>query len=145
MSATVAAATQQKLDFMTLLVTELQNQNPLEPMDHQQMASQLAQFSQLELTENMTTNMSTMTKTMEAMNSSFQGAMLMAQMDYAKSLLGKQITFYDSTLGTDMLGQVKKVTFNNGQPVLHTDVNIAGSGGSQQFQVGLWQITGIVM
>jgi flagellar basal-body rod modification protein FlgD len=145
MSSTVGSATQQKLDFMTLLVTELQNQNPLEPMDHQQMASQLAQFSQLELTENMTGNMSTMTKTMETMNNSFQGAMLMAQMDYAKSLLGKQITFYDPSSGTEMLGQVKKVTFQNGLPVLNTDVSIAGSGSTETFKVGLAYLTGIEM
>lgn len=144
MSGTVGSATQQKLDFMTLLVTELQNQNPLEPMNHQQMASQLAQFSQLELTENMTDNMTTMTKTMESMNGSFQGSMLMAQMDYAKSLLGKQITFYDETLGTDLLGQVNKVTFKDGQPVLHTKVDIDGSG-SKTFELGLLQVTGIVM
>jgi flagellar basal-body rod modification protein FlgD len=35
-------------DFMTLLVTQLKNQDPLNPMDSQQFAVQLAQFSQLE-------------------------------------------------------------------------------------------------
>lgn len=35
-------------DFMNLLVTQLKNQDPLNPMDNQQFAVQLAQFSQLE-------------------------------------------------------------------------------------------------
>lgn len=37
-----------KNEFMTLLVTQLKNQDPLNPMDSQQFAVQLAQFSQLE-------------------------------------------------------------------------------------------------
>lgn len=142
MSVTNATASEQKLDFMKLLVTELQNQNPLEPMDHQQMAAQLAQFSQLELTENMTTSMDSMNKAIESMNSSFQGSMLIAQMDYAKSLLGKQISFYDEKTMSDLTGQVKKITFDDGQPVLHTEATIAGSG-TYTYSVGLDQITGI--
>lgn len=141
--STVDSATQQKLDFMTLLVTELQNQNPLEPMDHQQMAAQLAQFSQLELTENMTGSMTEMNKTMQTMNNSFQGAMMIAQMDYAKSLLGKDISFYDQTLG-NITGHVKKITFDDGQPVLHTDAVMSGSDAAQTFKVDLSQITGII-
>ncbi|NDC36770.1 MAG: hypothetical protein EBZ48_01825 [Proteobacteria bacterium] len=35
-------------DFMNLLVAQLKNQDPLNPMDNQQFAVQLAQFSQLE-------------------------------------------------------------------------------------------------
>ena len=35
-------------EFLTLLVTQLQNQDPLNPMDNQQFAVQLAQFSSLE-------------------------------------------------------------------------------------------------
>ncbi|MCD6175181.1 MAG: flagellar hook capping protein, partial [Planctomycetes bacterium] len=50
MSMTSMNAVDQKLDYLKLLVTELQNQNPLEPMEQKDMAAQLAQFSQLELT-----------------------------------------------------------------------------------------------
>ncbi|MEN6306449.1 MAG: flagellar hook capping FlgD N-terminal domain-containing protein, partial [Anaerohalosphaeraceae bacterium] len=71
--STIDAASQ-KMDFMTLLVTELKYQNPLEPMDNQQMAAQLAQFSQLELTEGMNGNLQTMNETMTKMNTSFEGA-----------------------------------------------------------------------
>ena len=90
----IGSATNQMMDYMTLLITELQNQNPLEPMNNQQMAQQLAQFSQLEMTEAMNGNIGTMNSTMEAMNSTFQGALLMAEYDYARSLLGKQVSFY---------------------------------------------------
>jgi len=43
-------------DYMKLLVTQLQNQNPLEPLDNNEMASQLAQFSQLQQLESMNSN-----------------------------------------------------------------------------------------
>ena len=37
-----------RTNYMNLLVTQLRHQNPLEPMDNNEMASQLALFSQLE-------------------------------------------------------------------------------------------------
>ena len=37
-----------KDDFMKLLMTQLQNQDPLNPMDHQEFATQLSQFASLE-------------------------------------------------------------------------------------------------
>lgn len=38
--------------FLNLLVTQLRNQNPLEPMDNTQFISQMAQFSSLEQAQN---------------------------------------------------------------------------------------------
>ena len=37
-----------KDDFLKLLMAQLRNQDPLKPMDHQEFATQLAQFGQLE-------------------------------------------------------------------------------------------------
>jgi flagellar basal-body rod modification protein FlgD len=44
--------------FLTLLTTQLQNQNPLDPMKNEQFVAQLAQFSQLEGITNMSTSLS---------------------------------------------------------------------------------------
>ena len=46
-----------KEDFMKLFITELQYQDPSKPMDSNEMASQLAQFSSMEATVKMSDNM----------------------------------------------------------------------------------------
>ncbi|MCK9296865.1 MAG: flagellar hook assembly protein FlgD [Desulfobulbaceae bacterium] len=44
-------------DFMNLLITQLQYQDPMKPMDTYEMASQLSQFSNMEATLRMSDNM----------------------------------------------------------------------------------------
>jgi len=144
----IKAAGQQRLDFMTLMITELRNQNPLEPLDNQQMASQLAQFTQLELTEKMNGNLDTMNKSMTKMNTSFEGAMLMAQLDYAKSLLGQQVEFKYNYNGTNQMldGKVNRVFVKEGQLMLEVDSKISypnGTQGSETFYVPLDAVEGI--
>jgi flagellar hook assembly protein FlgD len=77
---TVPTASDIQMDYMKLLITQLQNQNPLEPLDNNEMASQLAMFSQLQQ--------------LESMSQSFSDALVTANRTYANSLLGKQVTFY---------------------------------------------------
>lgn len=77
--STTKSASDIQMDYMSLLVTQLQNQNPLDPMDNQEMASQLAQFNQLQQ--------------LETLNSSFSGALESMQRSYASSLIGKEVSF----------------------------------------------------
>jgi len=97
-----------QMDYMKLLVTQLQNQNPLEPMDNNEMASQLAQFSQL--------------SQLETMNSSFSQALVAAERTYASSLIGKEVSFVAETQeGTSDItsGTVEQVINNyEGEVVL---------------------------
>jgi flagellar basal-body rod modification protein FlgD len=81
-TSSVNAAGDIRTDYMKLLVTQLQNQDPLEPMDNNQMASQLTMFSQLEQ--------------LESMNRTFTQSLDAAQRSYASSLLGKEVSFADS-------------------------------------------------
>ncbi|MGV1099430.1 flagellar hook assembly protein FlgD [Thiovibrio sp. JS02] len=53
----VGKASLDRNDFMTLFITQMQHQDPLEPMDSYEMASQLAQFSNMEATMKMSDNM----------------------------------------------------------------------------------------
>ncbi|MDD5010523.1 MAG: flagellar hook capping FlgD N-terminal domain-containing protein [Phycisphaerae bacterium] len=85
-NSTITSASQIQMDYMKLLVTQLQNQNPLEPMDNDQMASQLAQFSSLQQ--------------LESMNSSFAQVLAITNRNYANSLLDKNVTFYTEDAST---------------------------------------------
>ena len=104
------SASSQKLDFMNLLVTQLQNQNPLEPMDNNEMASQLAQFSQLQQ--------------LESMNSNFANVLSATDRNYANSLIGKEISFAseNETGGRDITSGIVEEVINNvdGEIVLVT-------------------------
>jgi len=100
LSATSSASNIQ-MDYMKLLITQLQNQNPLEPLDNNEMASQLAQFSQLQQ--------------LESMNESFSQALATAELTYANSLLGKQVSFIAETeMGTaDITSGIVEQVYNN--------------------------------
>ena len=96
-----ATATDIQMDYMKLLITQLQNQNPLEPLDNNQMASQLAQFSQLQQ--------------LETMNSKFADVLGDVERSYAVSLIGKNISFVGQTdFGSAEIlsGTVQAVTSN---------------------------------
>lgn len=49
-----------KDEFMKILMTQLQNQDPLDPMDDREFISQMATFSQLEQTMNMAKSIDTL-------------------------------------------------------------------------------------
>jgi flagellar basal-body rod modification protein FlgD len=63
-SGTLALGT---TDFLKLLMTQLQNQDPLNPQDPTAFTSQLATYSGLEQQINMNTTMSTMSDNMSAL------------------------------------------------------------------------------
>jgi flagellar basal-body rod modification protein FlgD len=79
------------MDYMKVLVAQLQNQNPLEPLNNNEMASQLAQFSQLQQ--------------LESMNSNFAQILAITNRSYANSLIGKEVTFFAQDMETGELVQ----------------------------------------
>jgi flagellar basal-body rod modification protein FlgD len=56
-SPTTSSTQESKDQFLQLLVTQLQNQNPLDPMSNEEFTAQLTQFSMLEQLEEMNQNM----------------------------------------------------------------------------------------
>ncbi len=72
-----------QMDYMKLLITQLKNQDPLEPLDNNDMATQLAHFSEL--------------AQLESMNTNFAKTLATIQHSYASSLIGKNIEFITQT------------------------------------------------
>ncbi len=72
--------------FLKLFTTQLQNQNPLEPVKNEAFVAQLAQFSQLEATTKMADSLATMASAMKA-DKLMSGA----------SLIGKKVASPEGT------------------------------------------------
>ncbi len=102
-------ASQLQLDYMNLLIAQLQNQDPLNPMDNNQMTSQLAQLSQLSQLESANTKL-------DGMNQNFESILAGVQRSYAESLIGKTVSFYNANEEgqTEVVsGDVEKVAYNS--------------------------------
>lgn len=86
-----------KEDFLMLLVTQMQYQDPLEPMDNTQFVAQLAQFSELEQMSNLNTTVNN---------------------NVAYSLVGKEVLIRQTTStgeAVEFQGRVDYVTLKNGE------------------------------
>ena len=81
--------------FLKLLITQLQNQDPLEPMKNEDFAAQLAQFSSLEQMQNL--------------NENFNQMMDLNKVSSTASLIGKEVTYQDESTGSLISGKVDKV------------------------------------
>lgn len=101
------------LDFQSLLriiLTQLTYQDPLKPMDNFQFVSQLAQFSQLQQSQSLNDQVTSLLASQAATQ--------------ATSLLGRNVDFTSQAGGTLQAGIVKSVSFVRGQPeVTVEDVN----------------------
>jgi flagellar basal-body rod modification protein FlgD len=82
--------------FLKLLVTQLQNQDPLTPMDDTEFIAQMAQFSSLEQMKNLTSTMTTM---------------------QATGMIGAEVYWTDDQ-GIPYAGVVKSVSIVAGEPRL---------------------------
>lgn len=101
--------------FLQLLVAQLQNQDPTDPMDDKEFISQMAQFSSLEQMQNMTS-------AMENLLASQQETQLMSY----TSFVGKEVRWHEITSELDNKGNpitnegtgvVKELQFIDGAPV----------------------------
>jgi flagellar basal-body rod modification protein FlgD len=88
-------------DFMQLLVTQLQNQDPLNPVSSTDFASQLAQFSTLQGVTDLNTNFSSMLQ--------------LQQLTQGAALVGKNVTYAVPGVSSASSGVVTAIALQNGQ------------------------------
>ena len=99
-AAQTAAAANQTLtqaNFLQLLVTQMSSQDPLNPQSDTAFAAQLAQFSALQQSQNMSQNMSVL---------------------QANSMIGEQVTVAPADGTAPITGAVSGVQIQSGTPVL---------------------------
>jgi flagellar basal-body rod modification protein FlgD len=92
-------------DFLSLLTTEMKNQDPMNPVDDTQSMAQLAQFSALSATEEL--------------NKSFQSFQSNFGVLQSASLIGKTVTVNTpdaSGNSSNVTGTVSSIAVQNGQP-----------------------------
>lgn len=90
-------------DFIKMMVAELQNQDPLNPMDNAQILQQMSQMQSLNSTEKL--------------NTTLDAVLLGQNLSNAGSLIGKTIVGLNDK-GKDVTGEVESVTIVGGVPRL---------------------------
>jgi flagellar basal-body rod modification protein FlgD len=96
-------------DFINMLVTQLENQDPLNPTDSQDLLTQVSDIGQLESTDQLQSTMTTLNQ--------------QSSIGAAASLIGKSVNGQDSS-GNALSGTVTSVQVAGGT------VNLQLSGGS---------------
>lgn len=117
MNITTATAKETRDQFMQLLVTQLQNQDPLSPMKQEEFLSQLAQFSTLEGIENLN-------ETIESQVRLQEESVRFQQLTQAATLVGAEVTYAgrDSAgVPQDRTGIVNSVSFDGNQIAFQVD------------------------
>jgi flagellar basal-body rod modification protein FlgD len=112
-------------DFLQLLTTQLQNQDPTQPMDNTAMIAQLAQFSALEQMTNMNTTLTSMLTQ--------QGTSLETN---AASMVGKTAVFTTDQVGLTQ-GANATVVANLSGPATNVNMVIQDSNGNTVRTMGL--------
>ncbi|MGA2065368.1 MAG: flagellar hook capping FlgD N-terminal domain-containing protein [Thermoguttaceae bacterium] len=94
----------QPSDFMQMLITELQNQDPTNPMDTSEMLDQITQISNIESNNQLTTTL--------------QGVLLGQNLSAAAGLMYQTVQGLDAS-GNSVSGQVQSVSIANGAATLN--------------------------
>lgn len=102
-SATSSDTLLNEQTFMQLLVTQLQNQDPLNPTDPTEFVTQLAQLSSVEATSNVANQMQSLVASQQATQ--------------AMQMVGQQVT-YTASNGSTMTGTVQAVSLTSNPPTI---------------------------
>ncbi|TDX51928.1 flagellar hook assembly protein FlgD [Orenia marismortui] len=98
-------------DFLSLLVTELQYQDPTEPMENSQMMSQMTEYTSLQQSDQLT-------KTIENLNTSISSLINYQQFSQAGQLIGKEVTVEQTNSESEevetITGKIEKVDLSDG-------------------------------
>ena len=100
-------------DFIKMMVAELENQDPMNPMSNTEMLQQVSQMRSITSSDRLTTTIESLT--------------LGQALSTASSLIGKTVTGVN-TLNESVTGRVDKVTIENGEAKLFVGSSIIHVG-----------------
>lgn len=96
----VSPSSLDRTQFLNLLVTQLQHQDPLNPLDQQQQLAQLAQFSTVE--------------GIQSLNASFQDLLDLQVLGNGRNLLGATVEYQPDNTSAPQQGIVEQIVRQNG-------------------------------
>lgn len=132
-------ATLLKDDFLKLLITQLQNQDPMNPASNQEFAAQLAQFSSLEQLQQMNSTLGTNL----TMNGVIAGSI---NNNTAANFIGKLVTAVGDQVHLEDSGDVE-IRFSQTQASAKTVMNIYDANGTlvRSMDMGAMQSGGVIV
>jgi flagellar basal-body rod modification protein FlgD len=105
-------------EFIKLMITELQNQDPLNPMENGEILTQISQIREIEASERMT-------QTLNSLRASQDAVLLGQSLASASGLIGKRVTGQVETQTAEgvqvenVTGVVDRISLDSGKPSLH--------------------------
>lgn len=94
-------------DFIQMMVTQLQNQDPMEPAKNEQLLAQMSQIGQLQ--------------SQQSLQESLKTLVLQNNLGSAGNLIGKQVRGIEALSGEEATGKVKTVKVVKGEVMLELD------------------------
>ena len=142
-SANAPGGAMGKDQFMKLLIAQMQNQDPMNPMQGDQMAAQLAQFSSLEQLQQMNATLSSQSGASATLLGAIQTNAAMGTIGHNVLAIGDGVqvggTAATKSVTVDLAANAKSAKLNildaNGKVVGTRDLG-ALSGGRQSFDLG---------
>ena len=113
--------------FLELMITEMQNQDPLEPMENHQILQQISQIREVGATDKLT--------------STLEAVLLGQNVSSATNLIGKEVRAITDA-GSPASGIVELVTISGGQPKLQLQADLTSidvSSESGDIEAGTYQ------
>jgi len=111
-----------KQEFLQLLVAQLQNQDPINPMDSKEFASQLAQFNSVEQLINLNDGVQNLAQSQQLTSSGLTNTM-------AASLTGKSVRALSDRVAVEA-GETSEVNFRLNNVATEVEISIFDSSGN---------------
>ncbi|HTE45453.1 MAG TPA: flagellar hook capping FlgD N-terminal domain-containing protein [Gemmatimonadaceae bacterium] len=142
-SATVPGGAMGKDQFLKLLIAQMKNQDPMSPMQGDQMAAQLAQFSSLEQLQQINATLTDQQTATGGLLGAIQGSAAINTIGHTVIALGNQVQIGGANGSTSVTAGIAGASasgtihiFNSAGAEVATQTLGATQGGKQTFDIG---------